>query len=152
MDTIDKILKDIEKYRSEKQYDLVIEKYTEAIALLFKIRGHTFGSLKQFDNEFADFTSALNLTTDVRLKNDLLFARGLNCVIMKNYEQAIVDLTAVIKERPFFTHFYMRGIAFEETGDYKRARKDYNTTLKLFPSHQEARQGLESLTKKESEE
>ena len=39
MDTIDKIVEDADKYRSEQHYELAIDKYTEAIASLYASSG-----------------------------------------------------------------------------------------------------------------
>jgi len=76
--------------------------------------------------------------------------RGLTYLIMRDYEKAILDLTIAIEKKPVFQYFYLRGSAFEATGDYQRAREDYVITLKLYPAHQEARESLAGLDIKES--
>ncbi|MBM4339495.1 MAG: hypothetical protein FJ110_08110 [Deltaproteobacteria bacterium] len=150
MKSVDEILKDAEKYRSEKQYELALEKYTEAIASLYVSRGEVFGLLQRFGNQVDDFTTALNMTTDDWLNNHLHFMRGLTYLVMRDYKKAILDLTIAIDKEPVFQYFYLRGCAFESTGDYQRAREDYVITLKMYPGHQEAREALAGLDIKES--
>lgn len=150
MGPIDEILKDAEKYRSELRYELALEKYTEAIAILYVSRGEVFGLLQRLENEVDDYTRALNLTTNDWLKNHLYFMRGLTYLILRDYEKAILDLTIAIEKKPVFQRFYLRGCAFEATGDYQRAREDYVITLNLYPTHQEAREALAGLDIKES--
>ena len=150
MDPIDEIIKDAEKYRSEEQYELALEKYTEAIASLYASRGEVFGTLERFENEIDDFTRALNLTTDAWLKRHLNFMLGLIHSHMGDCKEAILDLTAAIESSPTFEHFYLRGCAFEKLGDYRQARKDYMTALELYPAHEQAREALEGLDIKES--
>lgn len=145
---VTEIINCAEEFRSKGQYEFALEKYTEAIAQLYASRGEVLGSLQKYENEIEDFKRALDMTTDAWLNGYLHFMLGLCYIIIHDYEKAIIELTIAIKERPSFMCFYARGGAFEKIGNYQAAKKDYLTTLELYPTHKLAKKALEGLNTK----
>jgi tetratricopeptide (TPR) repeat protein len=130
-------------HQNNGDYGKAIADYTEAIRLnpnytqACNNRGHAYSERGHSgDNERAinDFTEALRLNhpdTAMVYRN-----RGTAYLEGEQYDQAIVDFTAVIRLEPSDVSAYnSRGVAYRNKGDYDRAIADYDEAIRLRPEY-----------------
>ncbi|MCC6252123.1 MAG: tetratricopeptide repeat protein [Bacteroidia bacterium] len=69
--------------------------------------------------------------------------------IDKDYREATVFFSKAIKFNPAYAEaFYMRGLSFEELGEYGKSIRDYVESLKIAPEYDLALKGLKRVEKK----
>jgi len=69
-----------------------------------------------------------------------------NLVYLNDYKKAIEYFTsAYVSDSTYADALFNRGYAFELSGDYKKAREDFNKVLKISVNHPKAIEGLNRL-------
>jgi len=148
-------------------YDLAIEKYTEAIrmagefgdhnyAVGYVNRGNAYMMKKDYNRAIAEFSEAIKLDPYYYLA---YFNRGVLYHELEreleDIKRAIDDYTKTIELEPTFVNaYYQRGLAYgdyiitSEKEDTARAIEDFEAVLRINPNHPlaaRARRALEVL-------
>lgn len=72
----------------------------------------------------------------------------INLVYLKNFDKAVFYFSEALKRDPaYFKAIYNRGYAYELSGNYPKAREDYQKTLKIEINYEKAIEGLNRLDK-----
>jgi tetratricopeptide (TPR) repeat protein len=72
----------------------------------------------------------------------------INLVYLKNFDKAVFFFTEALKRDPaYYKALYNRGYAYELSGNYPKAREDYQKTLKIEINYEKAIEGLNRLDK-----
>ena len=122
-------------YSSEKQYDLAIQEYSQAIRLepnsdaAFYARGNAYYGAKDYDRAVQEYSQAIRLKPNFE---NAFMARGNAYSAEKDYDHAIQDYTQAIRLKPNFENaFYNRSNAYRAKGDLNRANQDYDEASRL---------------------
>ncbi len=69
--------------------------------------------------------------------------------VEKDYRKATVMFSKALKFNPAYAEaFYMRGLSFEQLGEYAKSIRDYTESLKIAPGYELAVAGLDRVEKK----
>ena len=61
----------------------------------------------------------------------------------KDYRKATVQFTKAIDFNPAYAEaYYMRGLSFEQLGEFAKSIRDYTQSLRIAPGYELAAQGL----------
>jgi tetratricopeptide (TPR) repeat protein len=109
--------------------------------------------LGMFYQESSRFEKAIS-TYEILMKADTSFREApynigyVYLVYLKDFSKAITFFSESIRKDPeYYKAYYNRGYAYELSGDYKKAREDYQKTLKLHVNYDKAIEGLNRLDK-----
>jgi tetratricopeptide (TPR) repeat protein len=96
-----------------------------------------------------------HLSLAIKLDPSIGFAfscRGASYLYTKNYDNAIEDFTQAINLNTDHSEIFgLRGFAYKEAGDFDKAKADFAKALELNPSDEMAKECLEELIKRNSE-
>jgi tetratricopeptide (TPR) repeat protein len=96
---------------------------------------------RHYQDALKDFNTALQIRPD----NAEAFANRANVFTMqRRYSVAITDYSRAIElhSHKLFAVYYGRGVAYEATGKYAEAEKDYRMALELEPDFEPAKNAL----------
>lgn len=84
------------------------------------------------------------------LHRSALYNSGyLNLISLKDYRTATVFFAKCIRFYPKDVDaLYMRGLAFEQLGEYMKANRDYSAALEYNPAYEKAVDGIKRISKK----
>ena len=87
-------------------------------------------TIARWNNALEDYTAAIRLAPDVTKP---LFSRSGIHAKLKNYDQAIADMTFVIDIKPTRSAYMNRGVYYYVIGELNRALEDYTAAINLNP-------------------
>jgi tetratricopeptide (TPR) repeat protein len=137
-------------YRSSKQPQLAIADYEAAVQvdpkmdIAFYHLGATYHSIGQYGKAVAALSQAIAIKGD---RWDYYYARCSSYSFMSKFKEAIRDCEIAVKLKPSSEVLAVLGRLYEETGQKQRAIETYKLALSLNPNQQDAREGLNQLTK-----
>lgn len=132
---------------AEREYRVAIERSADPLE---KAQAHNnLGALYlQAKNNSAaqkEFSAAIALNP---YEANSYLGRGIVEQQAANHEAAIADFTQASQLQPAPAAYFWLGQAYEEKGDYNRARNAYMTALRMAPGMSEAQTRLEMVRKK----
>lgn len=137
-------------YRETGLYDQAIADFTQAIQLApadanaYTNRGKVYCyNLRQYEQAFQDFDRAIQLQPDVIMA---YYDRGSACLLLKQYDQALSDLSHVIEanEGAHLTSWacLKRGVVYLRKREYQPAIIDFERMLKYDSRNASAHNNL----------
>jgi tetratricopeptide (TPR) repeat protein len=127
-------------YSEEKAFDRALELYSEALRLnpnqpeVYYTRAGYYLRLKQYSKALADFNQGIRLEPPVDQRVYLKRAIAYANLKEPNYNNALIDLSKVIRAYPDSALAYgVRGILYQKMGRSLKAEEDINMALEVEP-------------------
>lgn len=115
-----------------------IDDYTKALAIapsnaaIALARAGVHAQLNQYDQAIADYSSVLKKD---KKHGEALLLRAMAFSEQKKFGPAAADFTRALKNEKHPLVYAMRGTAYRELGDTKKALADLNAAIKLAPEY-----------------
>jgi tetratricopeptide (TPR) repeat protein len=128
-------------YDYQKQYEMAIADYTEALRLnpndawVYYGRGLAHNALSHYQEAIDDLTEALRLNPNDPWAYN---SRGLAYYGLADYEKAIADYNEALRiDANFASPYYNLGLVHYDRGEYEQARASLETYLRVGPLEEE---------------
>jgi tetratricopeptide (TPR) repeat protein len=135
--------------RKNKDYDLAIAEYSEAIRLnpasgdFYFGRAYCYNKKGEFDLAIADYTKAIKIDPD---RSALYNNRGNAYDEKGEWDLAMADYTKAIEINPKYAYAYNnRGLAYAQKGETERAAADYREAIRIDPKYRTAKNNLDKI-------
>jgi uncharacterized protein (TIGR02145 family) len=110
-------------------------------------RGRAADNNKNYDLAVKEFTEAIRLAPNG--SDDYYFHRAkVYLLYLKKYDAAIADLNNALRLKADPESYFLRGVAYHVKGDYAKAIADLEKSLQLDPDNDEAKEALASARQK----
>ena len=110
-------------------------------------RGRAADKNKNYDLAVKEFTEAIRLAPNG--SDDYYFHRAKVYVLyLKNYDAAIADVNNALRLKADPESYFLRGVAYHAKGDYAKAVADFEKSLQLDPDSDEVKEALASARQK----
>jgi tetratricopeptide (TPR) repeat protein len=104
-------------------------------------RGRAADNNKNYDLAVKEFTEAIRLVPNG--SDDYYFHRAKVYILyLKNYDAAIADVNNALRLKADPESYFLRGVAYHAKGDYAKAVADFEKSLQLDPDNNEVKEAL----------